>query len=63
MPSSFRFLALLLISTLALTGCESTSESTSEASKRGLTTIPWNRPAKWEGGGVLGSQMGSMRGY
>jgi len=46
-----------------LSGCEATSPPPSEAAKRGLTTIPWNRPAKWEGGGALGSQMGAMRGY
>lgn len=45
-----------------LTGCQ-TSPPPSEASQRGLTTIPWNRPAKWEGGGMLGSQMSAMRGY
>ena len=46
-----------------LAGCETTAPPPSEASQRGLSTIPWNRPAKWEGGGVLGSQMGAMRGY
>lgn len=47
----------------ALTGCETTTPPPSEASQRGLSTLPWNRPAKWEGGGMLGSQMGAMRGY
>jgi len=61
MQRSLRFFALVLLSCLSLTGCESTPKS--EASQRGLSTIPWNRPAKWEGGGVLGSQMGAMRGY
>ena len=56
------FLALAVLST-ALSGCETTPPPASEASQRGLSTIPWNRPAKWEGGGVLGSQMGAMRGY
>lgn len=54
-------LALLLLPVFA--GCETTAPPPSEASKRGLSTIPWNRPAKWEGGGMLGSQMGAMRGY
>ncbi|MBJ7258226.1 MAG: hypothetical protein JHD33_01715 [Chthoniobacterales bacterium] len=59
-----RVLSLLAVLILAgSAGCESTAPPTSEASKRGLSTIPWNRPAKWEGGGVLGSQMGAMRGY
>ncbi|MEY3480218.1 MAG: hypothetical protein RIQ71_993 [Verrucomicrobiota bacterium] len=44
-------------------GCETTAPPPSEASQRGLSTLPWNRPAKWEGGGMLGSQMGAMRGY
>jgi hypothetical protein len=59
--------ALLLIFSVSLLsnlpGCEATTPPPSEASQRGLTTIPWNRPAKWEGGGMLGSQMGAMRGY
>jgi hypothetical protein len=46
-----------------LSGCETTAPPRSEASERGLSTIPWNRPAQWEGGGALGSQLGSMRGY
>lgn len=46
-----------------LSGCETTAPPRSEASQRGLSTIPWNRPAKWEGGGALGSQLGAMRGY
>ncbi len=46
---------------IASAGCQTTPAS--EASQRGLSTIPWNRPAKWEGGGMLGSQMGAMRGY
>ena len=54
-------LAAALLAFLA--GCETTPPPRSEASERGLTTLPWNRPAKWEGGGVLGSQMNSMRGY
>ena len=59
-----RILSLVMVFLLTcLAGCETSSPPTSEASKRGLTTIPWTRPAKWEGGGVLGSQMGAMRGY
>lgn len=60
-----RRLASLILVFLAagLAGCETTAPPPSEASQRGLSTIPWNRPAKWEGGGMLGSQMGAMRGY
>jgi hypothetical protein len=57
-----RFL-LLALAAAGLTACETTTPPPSEASQRGLSTIPWNRPAKWEGGGALGSQMGAMRGY
>jgi hypothetical protein len=57
-----RFL-LLTLAAAGLTACETTPPPPSEASQRGLSTIPWNRPAKWEGGGALGSQMGAMRGY
>lgn len=53
--------ALGVMGIFALTGCQTPPPS--EAAQRGLSTIPWNRPAKWEGGGVLGSQMGAMRGY
>jgi len=58
------FLILSAVVLATAPGCETTAPPPpSEASQRGLTTIPWNRPAKWEGGGVLGSQMGAMRGY
>lgn len=56
-------LCLAMVLLAGLTGCGTTPPPPSEASKRGLSTIPWNRPAKWEGGGMLGSQMGAMRGY
>ena len=60
MLSRLLFLAMIAA---ALPACETTAPPPSEASQRGLSTIPWNRPAKWEGGGALGSQMGAMRGY
>ncbi len=58
-----RFLLVLLaglISSALLTGCETPPEK--PASRPGVSTIPWNRPAKWEGPGSLGSQMGAMQG-
>lgn len=51
--------ALLLLAAAALSGCQ-TNET---ASRTGVSSIPWNRPAKWEGGGVFGSQLSSMQGY
>ena len=44
-----------------MAGCASTSDPAT--SRPGVSSIPWNRPAKWEGGGVLGGQMSAMRGY
>jgi hypothetical protein len=60
MLTRFFFLALVA---LALPACETTPPPPDAAAQRGLSTIPWNRPAKWEGGGALGSQLGAMRGY
>lgn len=56
-------LAALLAACLAasLSGCAATEDSAT--TRPGVSTIPWNRPAKWEGGGVLGGQMSAMRGY
>ncbi|MBE2180238.1 MAG: hypothetical protein IAE97_07175 [Chthoniobacterales bacterium] len=53
---------LTALTAFAMAGCQ-TPPPESDASRRGVSTIPWNRPAKWEGGGPLGSQMGAMRGY
>jgi hypothetical protein len=56
-------LAALLAACAAanLTGCAGTEDPAT--ARPGVSTIPWNRPAKWEGGGVLGGQMSAMRGY
>lgn len=54
-------LALLAACTAALAGCAATEDGAS--GRPGTSTLPWNRPAKWEGGGVLGGQMSAMRGY
>ncbi len=58
-----RLLAALLAVVLlaALSGCETTSNAPS--SRSNVSSIPWNRPAKWEGPGVLGGQLSSMQGY
>lgn len=53
--------AFAAVALLILPGCQTAPET--DASRRGVSTIPWNRPAKWEGGGALGGQMGAMRGY
>ncbi|HLB33463.1 MAG TPA: hypothetical protein VJK54_04440 [Chthoniobacterales bacterium] len=40
--------ALILLT--VVTGCETTNSSGSST-----TAIPWNKPASWEGSGVLGA--------
>lgn len=58
----------LLLATLIIAICSGgligcASSETNSATGRKVSSIPWNRPAKWEGGGVLGSQMSAMQGY
>ncbi len=44
--------SLLLATFLAMvTGCASSSAS---ADQEQVSTLPWNRPQKWEGTGMLG---------
>jgi hypothetical protein len=47
------FLASLVV--VALTGCATDEAYRTEQEAGG--TLPWNRPASWEGPGALGSQM------
>jgi len=54
----------VLLSILALVGfglgaCAPQDEQSRTTQEAG-GTIPWNRPASWEGGGALGSQMSQM---
>ena len=44
---AFAFMGILL------TGCATTEQKDSDA----VSTIPWNRPASWEGQGPLGGMM------
>lgn len=52
-------LALLLLGALPLiSGCQSAPEpSTSSAASTAVSSIPWNKPASWEGSGALGGFM------
>lgn len=49
----FSFFLILLLG--GFTGCASTHSS--EADSDRVSTIPWNRPASWEGRGALGGMM------
>ena len=53
-------LLLLLAALSFLAGCAST-KSNADVDPNGETpsTIPWNRPESWEGGGALGGAMGN----
>ena len=58
-----RLLGLLMLAALGgLSSCQPAPETASPEG-RGVSTLPWNRPASWEGGGMVGSQLSSMRGY
>lgn len=50
--------SLLILSAAFLTGC-ATDEPRSAAHAEG--SLPWNRPASWEGAGALGSAMQGTR--
>lgn len=61
-PWKFRLL-VLLVAAVGLTACETTPPPPTDPSRRNVSTLPWNRPASWEGGGMLGSQLQAARGY
>lgn len=52
-----RFVWLLLMVSIGLlfAGCASVKETDSDSEQ--VSTIPWNRPASWEGRGPLGGMM------
>lgn len=45
--------------TLGLNSCAPQTDEQRTTQEAG-GTLPWNRPASWEGGGALGSQMNQM---
>jgi len=53
--------ATLCAMTLLFSSCAQQDEEARKSSEAG-GTIPWNKPAGWEGPGVLGSQMSQMQG-
>lgn len=55
-----RFLFLLSLIAVLITGCASSEKQADGTAPdaRPVSTIPWNRPQSWEGGGALGGAMG-----
>lgn len=51
----------VLAAVLGPAGCETTQRNDTSTSRGNVSSIPWNRPAKWEGTGMLGGQMGGMQ--
>ena len=52
----FRLLLLsVVLGAGLLSGCATTSNSDEQVS-----SIPWNRPERWEGGGPLGGMMNTQ---
>lgn len=53
------FARVILFGALTLLlGCQSAPEpSTSSEASAAVSTIPWNKPASWEGAGALGGFM------
>jgi hypothetical protein len=47
---------LLGIALFGITGCQNGPENNS-SSASGVSAIPWNKPASWEGAGALGGFM------
>jgi hypothetical protein len=62
MSSIKRLLSSLLAAAalFSLSGCATDSDSSAESQHAG-SNIPWNRPEKWEGPGVMGSMMSGSR--
>jgi len=48
--------SLIVVSTILLTGCQTSSQDDAPAAGSGaaVSSIPWNKPASWEGTGALG---------
>jgi hypothetical protein len=50
----FSLLGLMVLTTLV--GCASTDNE--QSGNREVSSIPWNRPQRWESGGQLGGMTG-----
>ena len=49
------FALALLAATALLSGCATTEPTTTDPNR--VTSIPWNRPERWESQGALGSML------
>lgn len=54
------FLFFVAMSALLLGSCSDTSETKQNSSNSQVSSIPWNRPEKWEGTGMLPGGMGTQ---
>jgi len=52
-----RISLLLCLTSLLLSGCETPQNETASSASTGVSAIPWNKPASWEGSGALGGFM------
>jgi len=53
----------LILVTAVATGCQSASDSgTTTPASSGVSAIPWNKPASWEGAGALGGMLQQQNG-
>jgi len=48
------FICLAVVSFVLFTGCASSEK---ESDREKVSQVPWNRPAQWEGKGVLGGMV------
>jgi hypothetical protein len=44
----------LLLSFFLLSGCETAQDNSASPASAAVSSIPWNKPASWEGLGALG---------
>ena len=50
------FLTLIAVS-IVLTACQSETDTPPTQDRAAVSSIPWNKPASWEGAGALGGFM------
>ena len=50
-------LILFLTASAVIVGCASTDNTASN--DRPISSVPWNKPQRWEGGGQLGGMAGN----